>query len=367
MRRPARCRTALALATVLLAGTPFPSGRARADAVGDRLAAEIARWSAYLRDNTSRDAMWTDVKGAVETPLARAAQALGEDRRLLALLRLAPARENLLASQYLLSRPAAERKDDAAFEAEWKRVGTLLGDALRPPSPSALEGVAPAAVRAIGEVALPQARVFYDASLDYGRSTMPDAGLFYLGSAQAARDTVELSRSLSKSASLRAPGLRDLAPEIDALRVELLSLYRPPASIDEHREFITTSALLKEARELDSAALRYGALLRYLQAAQRYAALKPPAPADPASIRAGLAEAEGRFGADGVDHTIGRLFVEAAHSDLAAATTASPPAVAAAVASDVLPRYFAALEAPKPRATPPAPRATVTLVRWPYT
>jgi hypothetical protein len=40
---------------------------------------------------------------------------------------------------------------------------------------------------------------------------------------------------------------------------------------------------------------------------------------------------------------------------------------AAAVASDALPRYFAALEPPpaRPRAEPAT--ITVTLVRWPYT
>jgi len=33
----------------------------------------------------------------------------------------------------------------------------------------------------------------------------------------------------------------------------------------------------------------------------------------------------------------------------------------------VLPRYFAALEPAIPEAPKTAPRATVTLVRWPYT
>ena len=59
-----------------------------------------------------------------------------------------------------------------------------------------------------------------------------------------------------------------------------------------------------------------------------------------------------------MDHSLGRIFLEAAQAE---------PALAPAIAGDVLPRYFAALEPARPRPPQPAPRATVTLVRWPYT
>ena len=59
-------------------------------------------------------------------------------------------------------------------------------------------------------------------------------------------------RTLSFPAPRRAPPLRPLAGEVDALDTALLSAYRPPASIDRHSEFITASAAIKEARELDS-------------------------------------------------------------------------------------------------------------------
>jgi hypothetical protein len=45
----------------------------------------------------------------------------------------------------------------------------------------------------------------------------------------------------------------------------------------------------------------------------------------------------------------------------------APPPIAAAIATDVLPRYFAALGPARPSPARPAPRVTVTLVRWPYT
>jgi hypothetical protein len=48
------------------------------------------------------------------------------------------------------------------------------------------------------------------------------------------------------------------------------------------------------------------------------------------------------------------------------AAAGTTPALAAAVSTDVLPR-FAALEPARPGTPKPAPQITVTLVRWPYT
>jgi hypothetical protein len=160
--------------------------------------------------------------------------------------------------------------------------------------------------------------------------------------------------------------VRAIPQELDALEKELLAAYRPPASIDKHREFIVASATLKEARELDTAGLRHGALLRYLQAALRVAPLRAAsAPLDPVLVARQLTTAEERLSATGVDHTIGQLFVEMARADVAAA--GPNPATASTIVTDVLPRYLAALE-PAPAGPPPeAPRVTVTLVRWPYT
>ena len=43
------------------------------------------------------------------------------------------------------------------------------------------------------------------------------------------------------------------------------------------------------------------------------------------------------------------------------------PELAAAVVTDILPRYFSALDPPKPAPAKPPAAVTVTLVRWPYT
>jgi hypothetical protein len=318
----------------------------------DPLATEIQRWSAFIEKRPPQD----QLRQKVEPVLTRADESLREGKRLLALQRLVAAKEDLAVTSYMRARPTEQRNELAAFEAEWAR----MGGALRKDFPASLEDLHPAAVRALGEAAFPQVRAYYDVSLEQGRNTTPGEGLYYLGSAQAQREIVDLLRTVSTSSSRREPPVRPLGPEIEALEGEMLAVYRPPVSIDRHGELITASATLKEARELDEAGLRYGALLRYLQAALQFAPLRGPSP----PLEAGaLSRLEARLSAGEVDHSIGQLLLESAQANVAAGS----PATAAILAGDVLPRYFAALEPARPREPGPAPKVTVTLVRWPYT
>lgn len=336
-------------------------------AAEDRLAAEVARWSAFVAADTASDSYSRQVRQATEPALAVARDALARGRRSQALLRFAGAHTLLAAIEY--SRAHAEAgRDLAALEAEWKRASTTLLDADPAALARTLEGVRPAVVRAIGEAAAPQVRIFHEASLEYARSTMPDAGVFYLGEAHAQRRFVELCASLGEPSRGREPRFRSLAVELDSLNAEMLSVYRPPLSIDRHAEFINASAALKEARELDLAGLPRAALLRYLQATLRFQPLRPRPPAfDSAATPARLAAFEARVADAATDHSVGQLFLEVARADLEDTTRGATRANAAAIAEVVMPRYFAALEPAPRRAAAPAPRVTVTLVRWPYT
>jgi hypothetical protein len=219
----------------------------------------------------------------------------------------------------------------------------------------------------MGEVALPQVKGYYDASLEYGRNDTPKFGLLYLGSAQAQRDFVALTRRMSRPEEKAPPSLRSLAPELEILQAELLAAYKPPASIDRHSEFIGASSTLNDARELDALGLRYGAMMRYLQAALRLAPLKGAASAiDPAAVPERLAQLEMQLAASDVDHSIARYFLEAAAAERK--TTPAPPnPIAPVVATELIPRYLAALEPAKPQPKKPDADVTITLIRWPYT
>lgn len=327
-----------------------------ADQAKDPLASEIGRWSKLLESRPPQDELRQNMEPVVD----RAEESLRQGKRLLATQRIVNAWEDLGTNAYTRSRPEKERQEMAAFEAEWARMGGELRPYLGSP---ALGDLQPAAIHALGEAAFLQVRAYYDASLPQGRATSAAGGIYYLGAAQAQREVVDFLRQVSEPTSRRPPPLRSPAPEIEALEGEMLALYRPPVSVDRHGEFITASATLKEARELDEAGLRYGALLRYLQAALQFAPLRGPAP--PLAQNA-LAKLEARLAAGEIDHTIGQMFLEAAQAHLAAGGTASEE-TAAVIAGDVLPRYFAALEPARPREPGPAPRVKVTLVRWPYT
>jgi len=347
----------LALAAILL-----PLGLAASPSDSDLsdkrglLSAEIQRLSESFRKDDAEN----------QQAVAQAARALRDGRLLLALQRTATIRAGLSASTYATNAGPRVGNDERRFEAEWSRVGETLESRRGAGAGRSLADVRPAILRSLWETAVPKTRVYYDSSLDYGQNTAPAQGLYYLGAALANSELVDFYRTLS-STSLPAPPLRSLRPELNGLENSILAAYRPPAAIERHGEFIGLSATLKEARELDDAGLRYGALLRYLQAAQRFSRMEPAhSSPDGKALRARLAELSRELSGGTVDHSIGRLFLEIAQEELESVKTGSS-AAAAAIADDVLPRYLAALRPAPPEAPRPPPQATITLVRWPYT
>jgi hypothetical protein len=273
----------------------------------DPLAAEIGRWSSVIATDTRTDPLWLEARKSSEAALEQAEDALRHGLRLVALERLAAVNQLLGAALYVSQRPADERKSLPAFEAEWTRVGGVLHDVVSPGGRTAesLATIRPALARALAELSTSQARESYAASLEYGRNTEPQYGLYYLGAAQAHRGFLELARAMPPSTAGRTPPLRVLRPDIDALQATLLTAYRPPASIDRHSDFIVASSALKEAREQDVAGHRHAALLRYLQAAQRTAMLRKAEPADMSDVRRRLEELDSRLRNAGIDHTLG--------------------------------------------------------------
>ena len=212
MPRPRRLIRIAVVLFVTAGLTAVAMNRAQSAEPADPLTAEVERWAAFLRGNPAKDELWTQIKEGSEPALARTEAALRDGRRWLALQRLARLQAELAAAAYLQERRGGVGTDVAAFEQEWRRMGAELGDGLGPLSPGTMGGVRPAAVRAVGEAALPQVRIFYDASLEYGRNTMPEYGLFYLGSAQAEREFTAFCRRLSSVEARPAPSCGALGP-----------------------------------------------------------------------------------------------------------------------------------------------------------
>lgn len=335
-----------------------------APAASDRLADEVQRCRALASDEKAGDEFTRSVRSGSLPPLRQIEADVAAGRKLAALHRLAPLHINLGGAAYV-DGLAADQRDEAGFEKEWTRVGALL--AKSGTHSEALAAMHTAALRAEAEATLPQARILYEASLEYARNTEPQFGLFYMGSALGADDFVELCRGLETQAARRAPPLRSIRAELDLLQAQLLAAYRPPVSVDRHSEFIGASSALKEARALDAAGQRHGALLRYLTACARCAPLIDTAPAPSAEELVKLLDGFAkRLDGGDLDHSIAQVFLEYARSEIAAAPGTSPQ-VAVSIATRSLPRYFAALEPAPVAAAAAKPALDVTLVRWPFT
>ena len=353
-------------ALALLVGVTLAGAR-RGPAGHASPAAEIEHWSAIVAADTASDEGHASTRKVSGPPLALARQALARGRTLLAIFRLGTVRPYLVAQKYVDSLPDSMATPEA-LEGEWRRMGDVLHEDLRAPSPRSFADVHPAALRAMAEAAAMQVHVYYDGSLEFGRATDPGSGLYYIGQAIAQREWAALCRGWSSPAGGAEPAFRTLGGELDSLEGEILAAYRPPASIDRHSEFITVGAALKEAREPDQAGLARGALLRYLQAAFRLDPLRSAPPKfDPLATPGRLRALETRFAGRAADHSIARFFLELARTDLDDTTASATHAIAAAVVDDVVPRYLAAIGPARPRAVLPAAEVTVTLVRWPYT
>jgi hypothetical protein len=357
---------ATAVALVALAATAVLIARA-ADgarpAASDLIAKDVARLRHILDTDTVTVGFFADVKRATAAPVASAEQALAQGRPKFALLRLGAARVTLEPG--LHAAPQGGRTT-ADFEAEWQREGARFA----PPAEAGrrFAAVTPALAKALAQAGAAQAHGTYDASLAYGHATESIFGWYYLAQAGSHLEFAEFAaKALPADPKRRAPALRGLTPEIKALRAEMLAVYKPPLSIDRHPEFIGASAAVKEAMEYSAAGLHEAALLRYLQAAVRFAPLRADAkPLAAEALAAATKEWQERLAEPGVDHSLGELFLEVAAGD-ADTARAGNAVVASAVVEDVLPRYVAALSpAARPVVAKPA-EATVTLVRWPYT
>src|SRR5262245_5758927 len=111
------------------------------DAAKDPLAAELDHWSAFLQSKPDTDQLWSQTKQSAQPMLELAGEDLHNGRRLLALQHITEARADLAQAVYLSERPAEQRKDMAAFDAEWTRMGSVLHDDLGAPSPTEFAGL----------------------------------------------------------------------------------------------------------------------------------------------------------------------------------------------------------------------------------
>ena len=320
----------------------------------DPLADEIAKWKRFVETNQFTSEEWKSVRDGSIPYIEKAAKALAGGKRNVAVHYLAAVRSNLAGSKFVQEHHVTPETKLEQLEQEWNKANALIS----PRSPD-LNNV-PASFRAIAEASYSEIKTYYEASLEYGRNTTSEYGYFYLGLSRAQVDFVELLAKLKQTNAPRVPEFPGLSSAIDKLEDELLAAYKPPASIEHHPTFIRASSMIKHARELHNANLKFGALYRLLQARQVLSMVTDSGVTmTPDEINVRNREFQEKLQTG--DHSIAGIFMERA------AVEPEDGATASAIFNKVLPLYFSAMQSAPVSRAKQSSLATVTFVRWPYT
>ena len=257
--------------------------------------------------------------------LSRVKDAVAKDRLFFALDELQEPWTFEASMRWVNAHSAIKTSDQ--FSAEWKHVGEpTLG------APSAQR---PAAVEAIAASNAAKAPATWRASLPYSEDAGMNAGLYYLGEAQAFAAFASFCRSLPLERHGTPVAFRPMGDEISSLEAEVAALY-DHASAETKPRFIRVSVGLKIAHTLDEHKDYGAALYQFLAAKYRAsAAIAPDVP--PGDVKGRLDNVRAKL-AGGADHSIAELFLERAAYLL---DTKDPSAARSAgvIADTVLPAY----------------------------
>jgi hypothetical protein len=314
-----------------------------------RLDAELARLRAQIAASVPADPQATLVQR-----LDRAEAALKASRTYQAIYLLEAAYEGAAAFAFVKSSGVSSPE---AFLKKWTELGAPKPRSGRP-------GRVPAAIDALAEASEDRGPTTYQASRPYAEDAGVEAGLYYLGESYAVIDFAAFVRSASWPAVGRRPAFRSIAPELATLDRDMTTKYETMERAN-HPTYIRASAALKQARSLNDHGAFEGALFQYLLSRYLFAPLRGVAAAEPTRERVDGARASLPAGGD---HSIAEMFVEFAEDGLSS-DNADLRNSAAAVITDVVPAYLAAIAPARPTTTASDANVavTITLVRWPFT
>ena len=237
-----RTATFVALLCVALscAANPLDSELARLDALQTKL--EAHQWPEMLKGEVAPGRKSLDAVRAVQDPGER-------------LHKLRAAFTNIETLAYIAEHEKAAETMDA-LHSLWSRGG---GQAI----PPVRAGARTLLHQGLIESSLNRAEKLYKASLPYGKASGPLSGLYYLADAEANARFAKFVASLPAGKAERPPDAKALRAALESQEAELQQRFeKDPAA----RATISTSAKLKEARELLEANRLAGATLLLLEA-----------------------------------------------------------------------------------------------------
>lgn len=286
-------------------------------------AATIAGEAARIEKNK---ATLGDQAEGIADGVARVKDAVAKDRLFFALDELQEPWTVEAAMRWANAHSAIKTSDQVS--AEWKHVGE--------PALGAPSAQLPAAVEAIAASNASRAPATWRASLPYSEDAGINAGLYYLGEAQAFAAFASFCRSLPLERHGTPVAFKPMGDEISSLEAEVAALY-DHASAEAKPRFIRVSGGLKIAHTLDEHKDYGAAFYQYLAA--KYRATVAVAPeTSPGDVKSRLDAIRARL-VPGVDHSIAELFLERAAYLL---DTKDPSAARSAgvIADTVLPTYL---------------------------
>ncbi len=339
--------TALAILGIVSISIALPAS-SPAPTPHDAVAAEIARLQQLASSQFPPGLDSPGLKKGIIDGLTAAETALRDGRLYLSLHRLLQQRSVLVTIDYVGRKSGVAKDGLEGLDREWERVGAALAEKERVFSPASLKHL-PAAVRALAESSSARSRPYHQSSRLYGKNSRVQNGFYYLGASLARMDSALFCQNLRfpPSAPTEMPSVEAALAGFES---EVLDAYRPPASIEHHKQFITANSALKLARELSQQGRPNGALLQYLDARLSFRLINP-GPHDKqqlSSLQTKSRAVSARLGSSELDHSIARLYWEVAEDALAAASeggsSAEHMATAAIILEDILPTYFQLLE-----------------------
>lgn len=305
--------------------------------------AEISTGIAHQKEALSALKLDAEAKTSFINQISRAESALQSGYPLLTLYYLQSPWSRLGANIYMGSKAGVAKSGNAAYEAEWRRLGKELAEKERRLTPVTVRKL-PASVRALIQASRMLSRPYYQSGRLFGLNTTLDQGLYYMGVAPGNIDFALFCQQLPFPESRPAPRLRSLDSELARLESETLEAYKK-SSAEDQPGFNDVNSYLKLASELNQERWFEGALHKYLEAATVLGLISAPAP-DPgklASFREQLDASGARLESNSVDHSIGLLYLQMARKALDPMNgEVSPLGLkrAAVVLEQVLPRYF---------------------------
>jgi hypothetical protein len=285
-----------------------------------------------------------DLKQQCTTDIAEARTNLKLKNLYLSLYTIRTCQLELASLAYAEAKSDLTKKGAAAFETEWRALGTALSEKEKILADRTTK--LPAVIVALADVSQSQARPYYQSGKLFALNSNLAEGIYYVGRAPANLDFAIMCRGLHLSRPKKATTVfRSPHPELTQLETMTLRTYKTADVSTQQGQYNRVNASLKIAGELDRASMFEGALLKYLESKLYFGLIITTAEReDLQHLRERTKELEKQLISDKVDHSIGLLFWQMADRSLNPDEKAEPGAAqikrAVVILNQVLPSYF---------------------------